>query len=143
MAWLSFVMMLAVAGATPVQDENEAIKTKSGEVGMPATGFGQVVFFRPRALMWAVMGCGAFEDDTQLTKLGIGKYHIVPVQPGKHLYHAGKDKKLLHIQVVAGQTYFIKCRIASGLIGRGQVVRSDRDEFIDEAAGLSVASTAQ
>ena len=140
MAWLSFVIMLAVAGATPVKDENEAITTKSGEVGMPAPGFGQIVFFRPRALMWAFMGCGASEDDTPLTDLGIGKYHIAPVQPGKHRFHASKGKKSIMIQVVAGQTYFIKCRISSGLIGRGQVFRSDRDEFMDEASGLSLAN---
>lgn len=140
MPWLLLPAMLAFVSAAPVQDRFEPISTKSGEIEAPLSGVGKIVFFRPRALMWAVLGCGVLESGNQLAKLGVGKYFTLSATPGEHRYYAGSGKKI-SLQVSEGQTYYIKCRISSGIIGRPTLSRSDREEFSDEASGLALTTS--
>ena len=136
----TFLLLAATSGivsAAVAQAEVDSIRTKSGMLGAAEVGKGQVIFYRPPALMWAIMGCGVREGGAEVTKLGIGKYAIVAASPGTHEYTTGGKKGRISLQVDAGKSYFIICRISKGIVGRAQLTRSDRDEFADEADGLT------
>lgn len=136
---LLLVAALAFVETAHAQDDPAAIQTKSGEVGVAQPGMGRIVFFRPKALMWAVMGCAVDEGDQHIARLGIGKYHVADVEPGKHAYSVGGKKGRLTLQVEAGKTYFIMCSITKGIIGKARLSRSDDDAFADDANGLTLS----
>jgi hypothetical protein len=127
----------AVAADAPV-----AITTKSGTLGEPQGGTGQVVFFRPGSIMGAALGCTVHEDDKEVARLGSGKYYVVSATPGKHLYFTkGEATDKLNLEVEDGETYFVKCNIGMGIVaGRANLSPSDRATFAKKAKGLAMWS---
>lgn len=139
--------MALVAGAiamTPAVamalDDSAVITTKSGPLGSPEAGKGQVVFFRPGSIMGAALGCTVHEDDAQLARLGSGKYYVIQATPGTHTYFVtGEATDKLTLEVEEGETYFVKCNIGMGVVaGRANLSPSDRDTFAKKAKGLKM-----
>lgn len=124
------------AAAMPVQDA--PLVTKSGPLGAPEAGKGQVVFFRPGSMMGMALGCTVREGDAQVARLGSGKYYVVQATPGKHVYHyEGEARDELTLEVEEGETYFVRCNIGMGIAaGRANLSPSDRDAFAKKAKGL-------
>ena len=127
-------------GAAIAADAPAPIATKSGALGEPGSGMGQIVFFRPGSLMGAALGCTVHEDDKELARLGSGKYYVVAAAPGKHLYFTkGEATDKLNLEVEAGETYFVRCNIGMGVMsGRANLSPSDRDTFAKKAKGLAM-----
>jgi len=131
---------LTIGTGVAIAADGPAITTKSGTLGEPASGMGQVVFFRPGSLMGAALGCTVHEDDKELARLGSGKYYVVSATPGKHLYFTkGEATDKLNLEVEADETYFVKCNIGMGIAaGRANLSPSDRDTFAKKAKGLTM-----
>ncbi len=96
----------------------------------PAEGKGQIVFFRPGGMGFA-LGCGVNENGVRLSALGAGKYFILPVDPGSHSYTVKSEATdLLRLEVEPGETYYVKCKIKMGImVGRPNIAPSTQDEF--------------
>lgn len=96
----------------------------------PASGMGQIVFFRPGG-MGGVMGCGVNENGERVSALGAGKYFIVPVTPGAHDYTVKSEAKdTLAIEVEAGETYYVMCKIKMGVVvGRPNLSPATAQDF--------------
>ena len=132
---------LTVAGTAAIAaDTPAAITTKSGMLGEPPVGMGQIVFFRPGSMMGMALGCTVHEDDKELARLGSGKYYVVTAAPGKHLYFTkGEATDKLNLEVEDGETYFVKCNIGMGVMsGRANLSPSDRATFAKKAKGLKM-----
>ena len=131
---------LTIGTGVAVAGDGPAITTKSGTLGEPASGMGQVVFFRPGSIMGAALGCTVHEDDKELARLGSGKYYVVSATPGKHLYFTkGEATDKLNLEVETGETYFVKCNIGMGIAaGRANLSPSDRETFAKKAKGLTM-----
>ena len=72
----------------------------------PAEGKGQIVFFRPGGMGFA-LGCGVNENGVRLSALGAGKYFILPADPGSHSYTVKSEATdLLTLEVEPGETYY-------------------------------------
>lgn len=138
------LLITAVAAPGFAQDATAPIKTKSGEVGAAPADQGQIVFFRPGSIMGGALGCTVREGEgaaeKQVARLGSGKYFVVKATPGKHQYYTkGEATDRLNLEVEAGETYFVKCNIAMGVIaGRANLSPSDRATFAKKAAGLKI-----
>lgn len=143
-AFLAAAALLAASGAVAQQASEPAIKTKSGEVGAAPADQGQIVFFRPGSFVGGALGCtvreGEGADERQIARLGSGKYYVVTAAPGKHQYYTkGEATDRLNLEVEAGETYFVKCNIAMGIVaGRANLSPSDRATFAKKAGSLKL-----
>ncbi len=139
-----FAAALALGTAMPIaamaMQDPAPLVTKSGPLGTPEAGKGQVVFFRPGSLMGAALGCTVHEGDKQVARLGSGKFYVVQAEPGAHLYNTrGEAKDELNLEVEEGETYFVRCNIGMGVAaGRANLSPSDRDAFANKAKGLKM-----
>lgn len=138
---LATIATLAIpAVATSAQEAPTAIATKSGTIGTPPAGKGQVVFYRPGSIMGAALGCTVHEGPAQIARLGSGKYWIAPVDPGKHVYNTeGEATDVLNLEVEADETYYVKCNIGMGVMsGRANLSPATVEEFAKKAKGLKL-----
>ncbi|WP_296612247.1 DUF2846 domain-containing protein [Sphingomonas sp.] len=131
---------VTIGTGVAIAADGPAITTKSGTLGQPAAGMGQVVFFRPGSIMGAALGCTVHEDDKEIARLGSGKYHVVSATPGKHLYFTkGEATDKLNLEVETGETYFVRCNIGAGIMaGRANLSPSDQATFAKKAKGLTL-----
>jgi hypothetical protein len=129
---------LAAVASTPASADLASISTKSGPIAQPPAGMGQVVFYRT-SVMGALLGCTAREGAAELARLGVGKYHVVPLAAGVHRFSAKsiESKDQLRVEVEPGETYFVKCSISMGFMsGHPKLSPSDEASFAKDAAGL-------
>ena len=131
MAWIAVPCAFAQADAP--------ITTKTGQIGTPAAGKAQIVFFRPGSIVGMALGCTVHEGGHEVARLGSGKYYVITAEPGKHAFSTrGQTADSLNLEVEPDETYFVKCKIGSGVISGGaQLEPSDRDSFAKKAKGSS------
>jgi hypothetical protein len=110
-------------------------------VGAAPEGKGQVVFFRPSKMMGAAMGVKIREGETDVVKLGNGKYFVAVVEPGTHQYTTGGEAKdALTLEVEAGETSYVSAAIGMGIMsGRSNLAPSDEATFAGVSAKLKPA----
>lgn len=120
-------------------DEEKGVKKV---IPAPAEGKGQVVFYRPGGMGFA-LGCGVNENGERLSALGAGKYFILPVDPGSHSYTVKSEATdLLTLEVEPGETYYVKCKIKMGImVGRPNIAPSTQEEFDKDSAKLKYVDT--
>ena len=113
---------------------------KSGLViTKPPAGKGQVVFFRPSG-PGMIVGCTVHEGETQVGKLGNGKYFVHVTDPGPHEYKVKSEAKdVLNLEVEPGETEFVRCKIGMGvMVGRPNLSPATKDDFIAKGAKLKM-----
>jgi hypothetical protein len=130
---------LAMATSGAIAQDSGPIKTKTGQIGAPATGKAQIVFFRPGTIIGAALGCTVHENGREVARLGAGKYYVVTADPGKHVFSTkGQAADTLNLEVESDETYFVKCKIGNGTIsGAPELEPSDRDSFAKKAKGAT------
>lgn len=113
-----------------------------GELGKPAPGKGQVVFFRESKLMGAALSFKVRENDVELGKLSNGVYFVLDVDPGVHEFVVQSEAKdITPVEVEEGEVYFLRFGISVGIVaGRPNLSPSTQQAF-DEAAGKMKPST--
>ncbi len=84
------------------QREAAVAATMSKAVGLPASGKGQVVFFRSSASPGASIRVNA--ADGPVGEVPPGMYLAVPASPGKHAYGPGA----LPVEVKPGETKYVQ-----------------------------------
>jgi hypothetical protein len=133
------LILAGMPAATWAEDAPAPIVTKSGRIEAPPAGKGQVVFFRPGTIIGAALGCTVHEGDRQVARLGAGKYYVITAEPGVHRYATrGQAADTLNLEVEADETYFVKCKIGSGVVsGAAQLEPSDRASFAKKAKGAT------
>ncbi len=95
---------------------------------------GQIIFYRPGGA-GTLIGClvreGEGADEKRLSKLTGNRYFIHLATPGVHKYWVKSESTdRLTMEVEPGETYFVKCTIAMGIIvGRPNLSPSDLAEF--------------
>lgn len=96
----------------------------------PPAGKGQIVFFRPGGMGFAV-GCSVNENGQKVSSLGAGRYFIMVAAPGRHEFTAKSEAKdTLALEVEADETQFASCKIKMGImIGRPDIRPSTEADF--------------
>lgn len=96
----------------------------------PPTGKGQIVFFRPGGMGFA-LGCSVNEKGAKVSSLGAGKYFIMVTEPGRHEFTVKSEAKdVLALQVEADETQYAKCKIKMGImVGRPDIAPATETEF--------------
>jgi hypothetical protein len=132
-ALLAAVGMTGMGVAVPAAAKEEKADEGKGVkkvIAAPPEGKGQVVFFRPGGMGFA-LGCGVNENGARLSALGAGKYVVLPADPGSHSYTVKSEATdLLTLEVEPGETYYVKCKIKMGImVGRPNIAPSTQAEF--------------
>jgi hypothetical protein len=95
----------------------------------PAAGKGQVVFFRPSRFAGGALTFTVREGETDLGRLGSGRYFVHAAEPGIHEYVIGRNDTL-RLEIEEGATYYMQNNIAMGIMaGRGVLAPSDQATF--------------
>lgn len=130
----------APAGEAPAAEAPAAVAAPvaatAGELGKPAPGKGQVVFFRQSKLMGAALSFKVRENDVELGKLSNGVYFVLDFDPGLHEFVVHSEvKDVTPIEVEAGEVYYLQFGISVGLVaGRPNLTPSTQEAF-DAIAG--------
>jgi hypothetical protein len=96
----------------------------------PPAGKGQIVFFRPGAMGFAI-GCSVNESGQKVSSLGSGKYFIMVTTPGRHEFTVKSEAKdTLALEVEPDETQFASCKIKMGvMVGRPDLRPATEEEF--------------
>lgn len=96
----------------------------------PPVGKGQIVFFRPGGMGFAV-GCSVNENGQKVSSLGAGRYFIMVAAPGRHEFTAKSEAKdTLALEVEADETQFASCKIKMGImVGRPDIRPATEADF--------------
>lgn len=125
-AWAAAALMTVSAPAIA------ADKEKATPVAIPAppAGKGQIVFFRPGGMGFA-LGCSVNEKGQKISSLGAGKYFIMVAEPGRHEFTVKSEAKdVLALEVEADETQYAACKIKMGIIaGRPDIRPATEAEF--------------
>jgi hypothetical protein len=116
-----------------------ATATSAVELGKPAAGKGQIVFFR-NSFQGMLIRCTVRENGTLVSGLPNGRYFVRDVEPGLHtLTAATESKDTLRLEVEAGEVYYNRCTISMGLmVGRPNLSPSDKATFEKDQAKLKL-----
>lgn len=96
----------------------------------PPAGKGQIVFFRPSGMGFAV-GCSVHESGQKVSSLGAGKYFVMVTTPGRHEFTVKSEAKdTLALEVEPDETQYASCKIKMGVIvGRPDLRPATEEEF--------------
>lgn len=106
-------------------------KYSPGELGKPAPGKGQVVFFRPSKFVGAAVGFKVREGGVELGKMTNGVYFVQDVDPGIHEYIVHSEvKDVTTLEVEEGEIYYLSGSISIGVVaGRPNLSPSTKEAF--------------
>ncbi|WP_411340944.1 DUF2846 domain-containing protein [Sphingopyxis sp. J-6] len=129
-ATVGVAQMGAAAPAIAKEEKSDEAKGVKKVIPTPAEDKGQVVFYRPGGMGFA-LGCGVNENGERLSALGAGKYVVLPADPGSHSYTVKSEATdLLTLEVEPGETYYVKCKIKMGImVGRPNIAPSTQADF--------------
>lgn len=129
---MKFALTLAAAMVAAGLSAPAIAKEAAAPIAIPApaAGTGQIVFFRPGGMGFA-MGCSVNENGAKISSLGAGRYFVLRTTPGRHEYTVKSEAKdTLALEVEEGETKFAKCKIKMGIMaGRPDLAPADEAEF--------------
>ncbi|HVF37321.1 MAG TPA: DUF2846 domain-containing protein [Sphingomicrobium sp.] len=122
--------LLALAPGSAIAAGDKAAAEATVVLPTPTAGKGQVVFFRPSSMGFAIK-CTVRENGAMVSRVGAGKYHVVEVEPGLHNFTAKTEKTdEVAVQVEPDETSFVKCGISMGvMVGRPNLSPSTAEDF--------------
>ena len=110
------VIALFISSAPALAAEKSDMKDAPIAIPAPPEGQGQVVFFRPGGTGFA-LGCSVNENGQKVSSLGTGRYFVMVAPPGRHEFTVKSEAKdSLALEVEAGETQYVTCRMKMGLI---------------------------
>lgn len=119
------------ASTAATDDAKPAAPATAGKIDPPPAGKGQIVFFRDKKFVGALISYMVREGTTELGKLSNGSYFVLATDPGTHIYAVHTETKdNLTLEVEAGETYYVSSGITMGFMaGRPNLAPSDEATF--------------
>ena len=128
---LHSLRLLALAGlAFPAVAYAEDDVRIAPAIAAPASGKGQIVFFRPGGI-GPLIRCTVRENGKMIARVGNGKYYVMPAEPGAHSYTAKTEATdTVRVEVEPDETTYVKCKISMGIMaGRPNLSPSTTEEY--------------
>lgn len=124
------VVALALTSTQAFAAEKNEVPSAPIAIPAPPEGKGQVVFFRPSGMGFAI-GCSVNEKGQRVSSLGAGRYFVMVAGPGRHEFTVKSEAKdTLALEVEAGETQYAACQIKMGImLGRPDLAQSSEAEF--------------
>lgn len=126
------MLAAAVIAAAPALPARAAEAPAPAPIAIPAPppGKGQIVWFRPGGMGFAV-GCSVNENGQKVSSLGAGRYFIMVTEPGRHEFTVKSEATdRLGLEVEADETQYASCKIKMGImVGRPDIRPATELEF--------------
>jgi hypothetical protein len=137
MLMIGLTALALQAGPALAKEEKAEVAATAVALPKPAPGKGQVVFFRPSAMGFAIK-CTVRENGAMVGRVGAGRYYAVEVEPGVHNFTAKTEKTdTVAVQVEPDETTYVKCGISMGLmVGRPNLSPGTEADFAKSAAKM-------
>jgi hypothetical protein len=82
-----------------------------------------VYVYRYKQFVGSALSPSVWCDETELARMENGRYFTVKIDPGKHTFHSNDAQSGVALDLKAGQPYFIRLEIATGLMkGHGRLI---------------------
>ncbi len=114
------ILALAVcffAGAASAQEPAADSQTTDAKASKAT-----VYVYRYKQFVGSALSPSVWCDETELARMENGRYFTVTLDPGKHTFHSNDPQSGVALDLKAGQPYFIRVEIATGLMkGHGRL----------------------
>ena len=119
--WISLLLVAGMAGARPWAKSQQMKDESSSKELKAIIIIGRLQDFGTRNWRPSV-----YVDETELARSQNGRYLVAKVDPGKRTVRAEDPKHSLQMELKAGDCYFFRVEIASGLAkAHGRLVGFD------------------
>jgi len=103
-----------------IAQETNAVLAKTAD-GKPSKAV--IYVYRYKQFVGGALAPSVYCDETELARMENGRYFTVKVDPGKHTFRSNDKQSGTELDLKAGQEYFLRVEIATGLMkGHGRVV---------------------
>jgi hypothetical protein len=118
---------------TPVEKTSAAQQEKES----PAT----VHIYRYKQFVGSALSPSVYCDENELARMDNGKFFVVKLAPGKHVFRSNDKQAGIESDLKAGQDYYIRVELATGFMkGHGRLVSVGPDQGSYEIKNLKPLS---
>lgn len=115
-ACLAFLFSFASAQSQPV-----ATAAASATQGNEAQA--TIYVYRYKQFVGKALSPSVYCDENELARMENGRYFIVKLDPGKHVFRSNDKQAGVDLDLQAGQKYYIRVELATGFLkGHGRLV---------------------
>jgi hypothetical protein len=91
-------------------------------------GSATIIFYRPKRFMDSTFKPSVYVDDSTIGRLGNGENFKVKVTAGQHKLYSNDKSTGTDLNAKAGETYYIRIDMKTGITVRGAVTQVDKQE---------------
>ena len=114
------LLILCLTGLAAIAQESTADSQKTTDA-KPSKA--TVYVYRYKQFVGSALAPSVFCDEVELARAENGRYFTVRLDPGKHDFHSNDKQSGTELDMKAGQEYFLRVEIATGLAkGHGRLV---------------------
>jgi len=116
---LKILLSMALLSLFAVAQEATGTAQATGSSDSKAT----IYVYRYKQFAGSALAPSVYCDEAQLAKMENGRYFAVRLDPGKHVLHSNDKQSGIELDLKAGQQYFVRVEIATGLMkGHGRLI---------------------
>ena len=118
------MMLISFASARQVQSSTESATVSQGSNS-------QATVYVYRYKQWAgkALSPSVYCDGTELARMENGRYFVVTLAPGKHVFRSNDKQSGIDVDLKSGQKYYIRVELATGFWkGHGRVISVEPDQ---------------
>jgi hypothetical protein len=119
------LLTLCLTGLVAIAQESAA--NSQTAVAQPAKA--TVFVYRYKQFVGSALAPSVYCDESELARMENGRYFAVKLDPGKHSFRSNDQQSGTELDVKAGQQYFLRVEIATGLMkGHGRLVLTSPEQ---------------
>jgi hypothetical protein len=127
---VSGLVVLCLGGIVAIAQEHAADSQNTTDV---KTSKAVVYVYRYKQFVGSALAPSVYCDETELARMGNGRYFTVRLDPGKHSFRSNDKQSGMELDMKAGQEYFLRVEIAAGAMkGHGRLVLMSPEQGVYE-----------
>lgn len=96
-----------------------------------------VYIYRYKQFVGSALEPSVYCDDVQLARMDNGRYLVMKIDPGEHVFRANDKQAGVVLKLKAGEVYYVRVEIVSGFMkGHGRVVHATPEQGAYEVKKL-------
>ena len=118
-----FLCLVLAASFAQAQQPAAQSAPEKPSVAAASEGQATVYIYRYKQFVGSALSPSVFCDDTELARMENGKFFVVKLAPGKHVFHSNDKQAGIEADLKAGLDYYIRVEIAPGMMkGHGRLI---------------------
>jgi hypothetical protein len=98
-----------------------------------------VYIYRYKQFVGSALEPSVFCDEAQLARMDNGRYFLIKLDPGPHVFRSNDKQSAIELELKPGQKYYVRVEIAAGFFkGHGRVTLVAPEQGAPEVKKLKV-----